>query len=127
MSKFPLINLDVSCNYQPDGFMSFKGNNVSSPNYGPNSVVFPVQNNLASTTYAAAQIDGLIGHFTYQISEGDFFNAGNQLCLMNEENKKALCRNIAEELLIVRKEILHFERADPNHRRRVEKYEETRQ
>ncbi|KAF1800487.1 catalase-like domain-containing protein [Mucor lusitanicus] len=113
--------------YQRDGPMVVNGNYGSAANYGPNSVGGPVQNNIVGSTFAAEEIEGLIGRFSYDVTDDDFAQAGNLYRLMDEENKNDLCKNIAGDLVKVRKEIVerqlpHFERADPDYRQRVEKF-----
>lgn len=114
--------------YQRDGFMAVLGNNGGSgPNYGPNSFDGPQQNNIAGSTFAAEEIEGLIGRFSYEVTDDDFVQAGDLFRLMSEENKEDLTKNIANDLIHVKKEIVdrqlaHFERADPDYRRRIEKH-----
>lgn len=113
--------------YQRDGGMVVNGNGGSAANYGPNSVNGPVQNNIVGSTFAAEEIEGLIGRFSYDVTDDDFTQAGNLFRLMDEENKNDLCKNIAGDLVKVKKEIVdrqlpHFERADPDYRHRVEKF-----
>lgn len=113
--------------YQRDGPMVVNGNYGSAANYGPNSVGGPVQNNLVGSTFAPEEIEGLIGRFSYEVTDDDFVQAGNLYRLLDEEDKNDLCKNIAGDLVKVRKEIVdrqlpHFERADPDYRQRVEKF-----
>lgn len=113
--------------YQRDGPMVVDGNGGSSLNYGPNSYNGPAQNNIVGTTFAPEEIEGLTGRYTYELTDDDFVQPGNLYRLMDEENKDDLCRNIAGDLIkvdtkIVQKQLGHFERADPDYRRRVEKF-----
>ncbi|KAI9472190.1 MAG: catalase [Benjaminiella poitrasii] len=112
-------------NYQRDGFMAINGNGGRGPNYGPNSYSGPVQNNLVNTTFVAEEVMGMTGRFTYELTDDDFVQAGNLFRLMDEENKNDLVRNIAGDLVKVHKDIVdrqlgHFERADPDYRKRIE-------
>lgn len=114
-------------NYQRDGAMAVLGNGGSGPNYGPNSFNGPQQNNIAGTTFAAEEIEGLIGRFSFEVTDDDFVQAGNLFRLMDEENKEDLTRNIAGDLVHVKKDTVdrqlgHFERADPDYRARIEKH-----
>jgi catalase len=125
--------------YQRDGAMSVLGNGGSGANYGPNSENGPAQNNVVGSTFAPEEIEGLIGRFSYEVTDDDFVQAGNLFRLMDddfvqagnlfrlmdEENKNDLANNIAADFVKVKQEIIdrqlaHFERADPNYRRRVE-------
>lgn len=113
--------------YQRDGSMVVNGNGGSSPNYGPNSFNGPAQNNIVGTTFAAEEVEGLIGRFSYEVTDDDFVQAGNLFRLMDDENKNDLARNIADDLVQVDKKIVdiqlgHFERADPEYRRLIEKH-----
>lgn len=111
--------------YQRDGAMSVLGNGGSGANYGPNSENGPAQNNVVGSTFAPEEIEGLTGRFSYEVTDDDFVQAGNLFRLMDEENKNDLANNIAADFVKVKQEIIdrqlaHFERADPNYRRRVE-------
>lgn len=112
-------------NYQRDGFMVVNGNGGGGPNYGPNSYNGPAQNDIASTTFAVEEIEGMIGRFSFELKDDDFVQAGNLYRLLSEEEKKDLVNNIAGDIASVKKDIIerqlgHFERADPDYRKHVE-------
>lgn len=112
-------------NYQRDGFMVTTENGGRGVNYEPNSKNGPVQNNIIGTTYAPEEVEGLIGRHTFELVDDDFVQAGDLYRLMTEENKNDLANNIAVSLGTVKQDIIdrqlsHFERADPDYRRRVE-------
>ncbi|KAI8066276.1 catalase [Gilbertella persicaria] len=113
-------------NYQRDGFMAVEDNGGSAPNYGPNSMGGPVQNNIIGSTFAPEEIEGMTGRFSYQVTDDDFVQPGNLYRLMSDEDKNDLADSIAEELAVCKQEIVDkamnmFERADPDYRSRVEK------
>lgn len=67
----------------------------------------------------------MIGRFSYELTDDDFVQAGDLFRLMDNENKNDLSNNIAANFVKVKQEIIdrqlaHFERADPDYRRRVE-------
>ncbi|GAA5812941.1 hypothetical protein MFLAVUS_006402 [Mucor flavus] len=112
-------------NYQRDGLMQVNGNGGGGPNYGPNSHNGPAQNNIVGTTFAAAEVEGLIGRHSFQLVDDDFVQPGNLFRLMSEEDKNDLAENIAGHMATVKQEIVdrqlsHFARADPDYRHRVE-------
>ncbi|KAI8875123.1 catalase [Backusella circina FSU 941] len=113
-------------NYQRDGFMCVTNNGGDSAYYGPNSFGGPEQNNLVGTTFSAEEVEGLTGRFTYELTDDDFVQPGNLYRLMDEECKTDLINNIVDDMKtvkndIVKRQIEHFKRADPEYGSRVEK------
>lgn len=111
--------------YQRDGYMTVNGGGGGGPNYGPNSQNGPAQNDIIGSTFAPEEVEGLIGRHSFQLTDDDFVQPGNLYRLMSEENKNDLADNIAGDMVNVKEEIVerqlgHFERADPDYRRRVE-------
>lgn len=112
-------------NYQRDGSMVVNGNGGGGAYYGPNSFNGPEQNNIAASTFAAEEIEGMIGRFSFELTDDDFVQPGNLYRLLTEEEKEDLVNNIAGDLAGVSKDIVerqlgHFKRADPDYRKRIE-------
>ncbi|KAI9028184.1 catalase [Phycomyces nitens] len=121
------INQPLSrvANYQRDGFMAVNGNGGSGPNYGPNSFDGPYQNDLVGSTYTAEEISGFTGRFTPELTDIDFFQAGQLYRVMSPEERTDLVNNIAGHLKNAKKhlrdrQIAHFKRADREYGSRIE-------
>ncbi|ORX60328.1 catalase [Hesseltinella vesiculosa] len=113
-------------NYQRDGAMSVLGNQGGGPNYEPNSLHGPAQNNLTGISFIDQEVEGKIGRFTYQLTDDDFYQAGALYRLLSAEEKTDLVNNIAGALSqaksseIRARQISHFSRADPEYGQRVQ-------
>jgi catalase len=113
-------------NYNRDGSMRYDGNFGSAPNYEPNSFGGPKEDK----KYADRPIK-LSGEpaarYNHRENNDDYTQAGDLFRLMSEDQKNLLCSNIAGSLgqtpiRIQELQLSHFDRADPDYARRVQKF-----
>ncbi|KAL1921791.1 uncharacterized protein VTP21DRAFT_10433 [Calcarisporiella thermophila] len=112
-------------NYQRDGFMAVNGNGGAAPNYEPNSFSPIRQTNIPHTTFSAEEVSGLVGRFTYRLTDDDFVQPGNLYRLMTNDQKERLVSNIVNSLggakrFIQERQLQHFYRADKEWGKRIE-------
>jgi catalase len=103
-------------NYHRDGAMRFDDNGGGSVNYEPNSFGGPVENPAVKEPPLA--LDGAADRYDHRAGNDDYTQAGNLFRLMNAAQKEQLFANIAAAMAgvpetIVRRQLGHFEKADP--------------
>ncbi|GAB4203265.1 MAG: catalase [Roseiflexaceae bacterium] len=108
--------------YHRDGQMRFDGNGGGSVNYEPNSFGGPRQNE----RYAEPplRISGDAARHNHRDGNDDYTQPGNLYRLMSEDQKRQLVQNLVDAMdgvpeFILRRQIGHFYRADPDYGRRV--------
>ena len=113
-------------NYNKDGAMRFDGNMGSAPNYEPNSFGGPKED--AQYRDRPIKLSGEpAARYNHREDNDDYTQAGDLFRLMNEEQKNLLCESIAGSLgqtpvRIQELQLSHFEKADPDYARRVQKF-----
>jgi catalase len=110
-------------NYYRDGAMRLDGNGGRAVNYEPNSFNGPVEDPRAKEPPLA--LEGAADRYDHRAGNDDYTQAGNLFRLMSEQQKAALASNIAAAMQgvpaeIVERQLVHFAKADPDYRRRVE-------
>ncbi len=119
----PVNNPHVPVNhYQRDGFMSHNGNFGGQPNYEPNSMGGPLQDE----RYAEPPfpVDGDGARYDHRDGNDDYTQPGNLFRLMPADAKARLIENIVGSMkgipqYIQERQIVHFYKADPDYGRGV--------
>ncbi|MCH9828772.1 MAG: catalase [Gammaproteobacteria bacterium] len=113
-------------NYQRDGSMRFDGNAGGMPNYEPNSSQTAPKQEPAYRE-PPMKISGDADRYDHWAVDGDdyYTQPGNLFRLMNESQKDQLASNIAGAMdgvseEIIQRQLVHFGKADPDYRKRVE-------
>ena len=104
--------------YHKDGAMRFFQNDTGNPDayYEPNSVDGPAQD--PSVAEPPLRISGDADRYNHRVGNDDYTQAGNLFRLFNQEQRERLFRNIAAAMggvpeAIIRRQIAHFDKADP--------------
>jgi catalase len=107
-------------NYHRDGFMRVDANGGGSVNYEPNSLNGPVQR--TAFNEPPLRITGDAARYNHRDGNDDYTQAGDLFRLMNSEQQKRLCGNVARHMQggntsqeIQLRQICHFFRADPRY------------
>jgi len=109
-------------NYQRDGYMRVDGNAGSAPNYEPNSLNGPKEDE--STKISPFEVQGTVDSVAYD-SEDHYTQPGDLYRLMSEDEKTRLVRNFVDHMKPVKKDeiklrqIEHFYKADPEWGERI--------
>jgi|SRR5690625_119104 len=109
-------------NYQRDGYMRVDGNAGSAPNYEPNSLNGPKEDE--STKISPFEVQGTADSVAYD-SEDHYTQPGDLYRLMSEDEKTRLVRNFVDHMKPVEKDeiklrqIEHFYKADPEWGERI--------
>ncbi|HLR41236.1 MAG TPA: catalase-related domain-containing protein, partial [Virgibacillus sp.] len=109
-------------NYQRDGYMRVDGNAGSAPNYEPNSLNGPKEDE--STKISPFEVQGTADSVAYD-SENHYTQPGDLYRLMSEDEKTRLVRNFVDHMKPVEKDeiklrqIEHFYKADPEWGERI--------
>jgi catalase len=103
-------------NYARDGQMRFDGNGGGSVNYEPNSFGGPAQ--APEYREPPLRLEGDADRYDHRARNDDYGQPGALFRLMNAEQKRQLCGNIAAAMqgvpdAIVQRQLAHFEKADP--------------
>jgi catalase len=105
-------------NYNKDGAMRFFDNNTKNPDayYEPNSFNGPVQDPAAKEP--PLRISGDADFYNHRDGNDDYRQPGDLFRLMNADQRKRLCSNIADAMggvpqFIIERQLGHFEKADP--------------
>lgn len=109
--------------YHRDGAMRFDANGGGAVNYEPNSRGGPSENPPAREPMLA--VTGAAGRYDHREGNDDYTQPGNLFRLMDKEQRKRLCANIARAMQgvpedIVRRQTAHFAKADPAYGKGVE-------
>ena len=102
--------------YHRDGAMRFDSNGGGAVNYEPNSHGGPSENPPLQEPKLA--ITGAAARYNHRDGNDDYAQPGNLFRLMDGEQQKRLCANIARAMQgvpddIVQRQIAHFAKADP--------------
>jgi catalase len=102
--------------YHLDGSMIFDAPKGTDAYYEPNSFNGPVQD--PGLAEPPLRISGDANRYNHRDGNDDYTQPGNLFRLMSDEQKEALCRNIAEAMegvpaFIVARQMEHFAKADP--------------
>ncbi|MGI9574944.1 catalase [Alloalcanivorax xenomutans] len=102
--------------YHRDGRMRFDGNGGGSVNYEPNSFGGPVED--PAFREPPLNISGDADRYDHREGNDDYTQAGDLFRLMTQEQQERLFGNIARAMdgvpeEIVRRQLEHFEKADP--------------
>jgi catalase len=113
-------------NYNRDGAMRFDGNMGSAPNYEPNSFGGPKQNDAFKDRPIPLSGEPA-ARYNHREGNDDYTQVGNLYRMFNEGEKDRLCENIAGSLgqtpiRIQELQLSHFEKADPDYARRIQKF-----
>jgi catalase len=103
-------------NYYRDGEMRFDGNGGGSVNYEPNSFGGPVQDK--SVQEPPLKISGDADRYDHRQGNDDYTQAGDLFRLMSADQRQQLFDNIAAAMQgvpeeIIRRQLGHFDKADP--------------
>jgi len=105
-------------NYARDGEMRFDGNCGGSVNYEPNSFGGPVED--PSAKEPPLKISGDADRYDHHQGNDDYTQAGDLFRLMTADQRMLLFKNIAAAMegvpeAIVRRQLGHFAKADPEY------------
>lgn len=105
-------------NYYRDGSMRFDDNGGDSVNYEPNGFGGPVED--PSAKEPPLKISGDADRYDHREGNDDYAQAGDLFRLMTVEQKQQLFNNIAAAMQgvpedIVRRQLNHFAKADPDY------------
>ena len=109
--------------YHRDGAMRFDDNGGASPNYEPNSFGGPVED--PQYTELPLKLSGDAARYNHRDGNDDYTQAGDLYRLLSADEKSMLIHNLAASLKgvteerIVRLQISHFSKADPEYGQRV--------
>lgn len=103
-------------NYYRDGLMRFDDNGGGSVNYEPNSFDGPIED--PSVKEPPLRLEGAADRYDHRIGNDDYSQAGALFRLMDDEQRRQLFENIAASMqgvpeAIVRRQCVHFAKADP--------------
>lgn len=103
-------------NYYRDGAMRFDGNAGGAVNYEPNSFNGPAEDPHVKEPPLA--LSGAVDRYDHRAGNDDYTQAGNLFRLMSQEEKERLMDAIAGAMQgvpvdIQKRQIAHFEKADP--------------
>ena len=104
--------------YHRDGAMRFDGNAGGAVNYEPNTRGGPAED--PSVKEPPLKITGDADRYDHREGNDDYGQAGDLYRLMTADEKARLAKNIAGTMAgvpeeIVRKQIAHFSKADPDY------------
>lgn len=102
--------------YARDGSMRFDDNSGGSVHYEPNSLGGPVED--PSYREPPLRVDGDVGRYNHRDGNDDYTQAGDLFRLMDAEQKKRLCGNVAASMegipkSTIERQLEHFKKADP--------------
>lgn len=108
--------------YHRDGQMRFDANGGGSVNYEPNSFSGPTQR--AEYAEPPLKVSGDAARYDHRDGNDDYTQPGNLFRLMSADQQKQLAHNLAAAMqgvpeFIVRRQLAHFSKADPNYGRMV--------
>ncbi|KAJ2466067.1 catalase A [Coemansia sp. RSA 2322] len=121
------INRPMSAvrNQQRDGPMVFGDNGGRQPNYEPNSFGGPHQAPSTRETDSVSRVDGLVGRYTYELTDDDFDQPRALYRLLSAKEQQDLVDNIAGNIAqakpVFQRSILpHLKRIDAEFGARIE-------
>jgi len=102
--------------YHRDGPMRFDANNGGGPNYEPNSFGGPAEDH--AFREPPLKISGDADRYDHRAGNDDYTQAGDLFRLMSDDQKRQLMDNVVASMggvpeAILRRQIVHFTRADP--------------
>jgi catalase len=110
--------------YHADGPMRFDAPRGTDAYYEPNSFGGPVQD--ARFAEPLLRISGDAGRYNHRDGNDDYTQPGNLFRLMTPEQQQRLFKNVAAAMAgvpenIIRRQLLHFQKADPHYAEGVAK------